>query len=408
MRELQVTNSFDASDVKINPSIPESDEYMKLFKLHILVKDNNNNTKMLLLDSEAQKVVGCMAKQIWDGSYNEMEDPELLPVEIAGAVGKTFHFGVQINKDNVSYGADTYKISKVWTLEELAKIEAEAAEADACETEEQESDEPVITMSSTKSSDKGVKIHATCKRPFFSRVQKLVVGQYIFIENFSLTAAAGNYRPTRHEYIILITSNTNVTNSLLQNDDNFLTLTTFPEIVNGNLDSKFLIDVIGHPIDIGNIQVVPVQGQVQITNAFEISSVEINPPGFILHDYIRLMPNDPTLTAAVPHVVKTIGNQRQPETWSLYPERTILEIIMSTKDETGELPVMLLDTIAEHILGVSAEVLLDGSLEEDSSVSIENAANTCFSSTPLSKRKVHNEIDDLSFTSKSRCSKIIK
>ncbi|RID75697.1 hypothetical protein BRARA_B02728 [Brassica rapa] len=240
--ELQVTNSFDASDVKINPSIPESDEYMKLlsqddmsltttgldvtkkklrrkrevwltypvktvaemihakeiekcritatiygndtdwawfyfgccqctkkvtrirreiffanstkplwrcdtchenvsnvepkFKLHILVKDNNNNTKMLLLDSEAQKVVCCMAK---DGSYNEMEDPELLPVEIAGAVGKTFHFGVQINKDNVSY--------------ELAKIEAEAAEADACETEEQESDEPVINMSSTKLSD---------------------------------------------------------------------------------------------------------------------------------------------------------------------------------------------------------------------------------------------------------------
>ena len=34
------------------------------------------------------------------------------------------------------------------------------------------------------------------------------------------------------------------------------------------------------------------------------------------------------------------------------------------KDETGELPVMLLDTIDEHILGVSAEVLLDGSLEE--------------------------------------------
>ncbi|KAH0917373.1 LOW QUALITY PROTEIN: hypothetical protein HID58_025033 [Brassica napus] len=493
--ELQVTNSFDASDVKINPSIPESDEYMKLlsqddmsltttgldvtkkklrrkrevwltYPVQTPYSDNNNNTKMLLLDSEAQKVVGCMAKQIWDGSYNElmtillsffykMEDPELLPVEIAGAVGKTFHFGVQINKDNVSYGADTYKISKVWTLEELAKIEAEAAEADACETEEQESDEPVITMSSTKSSDKvevkvlhlwtqqsngdslqfiladktGVKIHATCKRPFFSRVQKLVVGQYIFIENFSLTAAAGNYRPTRHEYIILIT-----------------------KIVNGNLDSKFLIgnlqvflfiiymlpfidiylnivymvvDVIGHPIDIGNIQVVPVQGKEtknghqiatclwglcaeHVLYAYKVGQVNQNFLCLLRFAKISVMPNDLTLTAAVPHVVKTIGNQRQPETWSLYPERTILEIIMSTKDETGELPVMLLDTIAEHILGVSAEVLLDGSLEEDSSVSIENAANTCFSSTPLSKRKVHNEIDDLSFTSKSRCSKIIK
>lgn len=34
------------------------------------------------------------------------------------------------------------------------------------------------------------------------------------------------------------------------------------------------------------------------------------------------------------------------------------------KDETGENKVMLLDTIAEPIVGVSAEVLLDGSLEE--------------------------------------------
>ncbi|KAL0816858.1 hypothetical protein Bca101_073302 [Brassica carinata] len=176
----------------------------------------------------------------------------------------------------------------------------------------------------------GVKIHAICKRHFFARVQKLEVGQWRFIENFSLTPAAGNYRPTRHEYTLRITSNTNVTNSSMQNDDNFLSLTTFPEIMNGNLDSKFLIDVIGHPIDIGNIQVVSVQGketkkleltltdtyghqiatclwgryaehvlyaykvgqvnkrQVQITNAFEISSVEINPPGFILQDYLRL------------------------------------------------------------------------------------------------------------------------
>ena len=34
------------------------------------------------------------------------------------------------------------------------------------------------------------------------------------------------------------------------------------------------------------------------------------------------------------------------------------------KDETGETKIMLLDTIAERVVGVSAEVLLDGSLEE--------------------------------------------
>ena len=34
------------------------------------------------------------------------------------------------------------------------------------------------------------------------------------------------------------------------------------------------------------------------------------------------------------------------------------------KDDTGETRVLLLDSIVEPILGVSAEVLLDGSLEE--------------------------------------------
>ncbi|KAF2598501.1 hypothetical protein F2Q68_00008040 [Brassica cretica] len=35
----------------------------------------------------------------------------------------------------------------------------------------------------------GVKIHCTCKRVFFPRVKKLQVGQWRFIENFSVTLA---------------------------------------------------------------------------------------------------------------------------------------------------------------------------------------------------------------------------
>ncbi|CAN6868765.1 unnamed protein product [Brassica oleracea] len=57
-----------------------------------------------------------------------------------------------------------------------------------------------------------------------------------------------------------IISNSNVTNSSLKNDDKFLSLTSFKEIMNGSLDSNFLIDVIGQAIDIGDIQVVSVQG----------------------------------------------------------------------------------------------------------------------------------------------------
>ena len=40
------------------------------------------------------------------------------------------------------------------------------------------------------------------------------------------------------------------------------------------------------------------------------------------------------------------------------------KIHLLLKDDTGETKVMLLDTVAEPILGVSAEVLLNGSLEE--------------------------------------------
>ncbi|WZZ66609.1 hypothetical protein YC2023_077979 [Brassica napus] len=322
----------------------------------------------------------------------------------------------------------------------------------------------------------GVKIHCTCKRLFLARVKKLQVGQWRFIENVSVTPAAGKYRPTSHAYKLTIISNSNVTNSSLKNDDEFLSLTTFPEIMNGSLDSNVLIDVIGQAIDIGDMQVVPVQGketkkleltltdredhqiacclwgryaeqilytykvgqvnknflcllrfakinvykgQVQITNAFDTSTLEINPPGFDVQDYIRLMPNNELdLITDGREVVKPKGNKRQPDQWSIYPERTILDIIMATeiekcivtatvnaidtdwawyyfgcakchykkycdtchqsvtnvaprfkihlllKDDTGETKVMLLDTVAEPILGVSAEVLLNGSLEE--------------------------------------------
>ncbi|KAH0868032.1 hypothetical protein HID58_075054 [Brassica napus] len=228
--------------------------------------------------------------------------------------------------------------------------------------------------------------------------------------------------------------------------------------MNGSLDYNFLIDVIGQPIDIGDIQVVPVQGketkkldftltdtedhqiacclwgrfaehmlyaykvaqvnknflfllrfakinvykgQVQITNAFDSSTIEINPPGFDVQDYRQVLPkNELALTTGSHELAKHKGSKRQPDKW--------FKLHLLIKDDTGETKVMLLDTIAEPILGVSAEVLLDGSLEEVSLVSMESEENTCLSSTPLSKRKGECEIDDFSSTSKKQCSKIMK
>ncbi|KAF3539114.1 hypothetical protein F2Q69_00021575 [Brassica cretica] len=106
-----------------------------------------------------------------------------------------------------------------------------------------------------------VKIHYTYKRNLFPRVKNLQVGQWRFIENFSVTPANGKYRPTSHKYKKSITGNSNVTNSELKIDDDFLTLTPIQAIMNGSLDSKKLVDVIGRAIDIGDLQVVQVSGK---------------------------------------------------------------------------------------------------------------------------------------------------
>ena len=41
--------------------------------------------------------------------------------------------------------------------------------------------------------------------------------------------------------------------------------------------------------------------------------------------------NELALTTGCREVVKPKGNKRQPDKWSLYPERTILDIIMVTE-----------------------------------------------------------------------------
>ncbi|KAF2538041.1 hypothetical protein F2Q68_00020266 [Brassica cretica] len=260
--------------------------------------------------------------------------------------------------------------------------------------------------------------------------------------------------------------------------------------------------VIGQAIDIGDLQVV--QFLVQVTNAFEASSVIINSTGSDVNEFLRQLPkNELALTTGNVEVVKPKGIKRQKDTWCIYPERSIVDIIMATeiekcivkatvlaidtdrawfyfgcvrcnkkvtnitktilldpkqplrhvwrcgtchqnvtsvepkfklhlllKDDTGETKVMLLDTIAEPIVGVSAEELLNGSLEETedyndedshanalsfemtsgqiSLLSNENEDGTCSASTPLSKRSGDNQIDDLASTTKKHCSKAIK
>ncbi|KAF2541812.1 hypothetical protein F2Q68_00029253 [Brassica cretica] len=70
-----------------------------------------------------QSIVGVKAEELWDGSYEEIEDPEILPEHILSLVGKSFCFGLSISSDNVTNGADTFVILEVCLGDKVLSIE---------------------------------------------------------------------------------------------------------------------------------------------------------------------------------------------------------------------------------------------------------------------------------------------
>ncbi|KAL0836464.1 hypothetical protein Bca101_088353 [Brassica carinata] len=78
------------------------------------------------------------------------------------------------------------------------------------------------------------------------------------------------------------------------------------------------VDVIGQAIDIGEMQALPVQGKE--TKKLELTLTDTEMPN-----------NELALTTGTGEVVKPKGNKRQPDKWSVYPDRTVLDIIMATE-----------------------------------------------------------------------------
>ncbi|KAF2564912.1 hypothetical protein F2Q70_00016233 [Brassica cretica] len=78
----------------------------------------------MLLDSVAKVVVGCDAKDIWDGSYEEIEDPDILPQAITDLVGKFICFGLTLGSENVKNGSDIFLVSQVWPGDNILQIES--------------------------------------------------------------------------------------------------------------------------------------------------------------------------------------------------------------------------------------------------------------------------------------------
>ncbi|CAN7099212.1 unnamed protein product [Brassica rapa subsp. narinosa] len=93
------------------------------FKLHLIVRDDTGDCKLVLLGSIAKTLIGLEAHEIWDGSYEEVSlYPENLPQPILDLVDKSFCFGLCPSDS----GSEIYKVSKVWSGDIIHQIETES------------------------------------------------------------------------------------------------------------------------------------------------------------------------------------------------------------------------------------------------------------------------------------------
>ncbi|KAH0929312.1 hypothetical protein HID58_015039, partial [Brassica napus] len=204
--EVQITNAFDASIVYLDPTLKEtlqfkeklmednlplsliekrngkkertgmilrSRQYLNSFlqirfKLHLIVRDDTETCKLMLLNTVGMTIVGHEAVDLWDGSNDEIEDPDQLPEPIRDLVGKSFCFGISVSSDNVTNEAETFKVLEVWFGNEILQVESQS-----------EPNSMIGTSSSTMSScdvlfleDASHNESEECKTPFTKRKEE--------------------------------------------------------------------------------------------------------------------------------------------------------------------------------------------------------------------------------------------
>ncbi|CAN7029602.1 unnamed protein product [Brassica oleracea var. botrytis] len=207
--EVQITNAFDASIVYLDPTMEEALKFKEklmedelplslsekrngkkevvlqeedwngleiktiseLFvanQLHLIVRDDTETCKLMLLNTVGMTIVGHEVVDLWDGSYDEIEDPDLLPEPIRDLVGKSFCFGISVSSDNVTNGAETFKVLEVWSGDKNLQVESQS-----------EPNSMIGTSSSTMSSCDVLMLEVAshneseeCKTPFTKRKEE--------------------------------------------------------------------------------------------------------------------------------------------------------------------------------------------------------------------------------------------
>ncbi|KAF8094302.1 hypothetical protein N665_0366s0020 [Sinapis alba] len=285
------------------------------------------------------------------------------------------------------------------------------------------------------------------------RVQReLPIGEWRMIENFKISAAGGQYRPTRFQYKMTIIGDTMITHTDYRNDNHILSLARYEEIGTEKLKTYFLIDILGQVVDLGQVISVQVKGEERKKVQFRLRETSGNEVAYCLWGQYAEQMESHIAKSKDQTIICLIRFAKISEFRVLMLNPTMEEAIdfkqqyklhVLVKDDTGSSELMLLDTVATIIIGDKAVDIWDGSYAEVSEVwygdhihrikslsepvsLIETSSSTMSTSevhlidhnkesssenvsTPFSKRKeANNHLKCMNSSTKKLCAKSIK
>ncbi|KAH0929467.1 hypothetical protein HID58_015194 [Brassica napus] len=110
---------------------------------------------------------------------------------------------------------------------------------------------------------KGDKIHASVKKDLVEQFDPVLVEGFTkILINFAVTHACGSYRTTKHPYKIAFVNTTKVRpcEELPMNLTGF-TPAKFLDVLDGSLNTDYLVDVIGQIVEYSHVEIVSVNGK---------------------------------------------------------------------------------------------------------------------------------------------------
>ncbi|CAH2052841.1 unnamed protein product, partial [Thlaspi arvense] len=117
---VQITNAFETSKLMMNPALPEVAEFMNALPddgLALTIVETPNDDKMVKKKEYWSNLQQKTIEELLITS--EMVDTENIPQANKNLIRKTFQFCVCVEKENLYYSLETYKVGNVYSGDEI-------------------------------------------------------------------------------------------------------------------------------------------------------------------------------------------------------------------------------------------------------------------------------------------------